>query len=95
MAEKNEFKKNQSQNGSANQHTNDKKVVSNKPETEKVQEEKKESVYTVDEFCNNARALFKTMPECVRAAFAAKNVKQCSKKQAEDIVSEFLKKEVK
>lgn len=53
------------------------------------------SVYTVDEFCNNAQSLFHTMPECVRVALTEKGVTQCSKAEAEKIVKEFLGKEVK
>lgn len=54
-----------------------------------------ESVYTIDEFCNNAQALFHTMPECVRAALKEKGIEQCDKTEAEKIVKEFVKKEVK
>lgn len=55
----------------------------------------KDSVYTVDEFCNNAQRLFGTMPECVRAALKEKGIEQCNKAEAEKIVREFMKKEVK
>lgn len=54
-----------------------------------------DSVYTVDEFCNNAQKLFHTMPECVRAALMEKGITQCSTAKAEKIVKEFLRKEVK
>lgn len=54
-----------------------------------------ESVYTVDEFCSNANSLFGTMPECVRAALKEKGIEKCRKTEAEKIVKEFLKKEVK
>lgn len=55
----------------------------------------KESLYTIDEFCNNAKSLFNTMPECVRAALKEKGIEQCDKAKAEKIVKEFMKKEVK
>ncbi len=55
----------------------------------------KKSVYTIDEFCNNAKNLFNTMPECVRAALKEKGIEQCDKEEAEKIVKEFMKKEVK
>lgn len=57
--------------------------------------EPRESVYTVDEFCSNAKSLFNTMPECVRAALKEKGIEQCSKTEAEKTVMEFMKKEVK
>ena len=56
---------------------------------------KKESVYTVDEFCNNAEVLFQTKSECVRAALTQEGIEQCTKERALSIVSAFMKKEVK
>ncbi len=56
---------------------------------------RKEPVYTVDEFCKCAQALFYTRPECVRAALREKNITQCSKTEAEKAVKDFIKKEVK
>lgn len=55
---------------------------------------KQESVYTIDEFCGNAQALFNTMPECVRAALKESGIKECEKSEAEKIVKQFMKKEV-
>lgn len=66
----------------------------NTTNTEKNSETGK-SVYTVDEFCSNAESLFHTMPECVRAALKEKGIEQCDKAEAEKIVREFMKKEVK
>lgn len=63
-------------------------ITEKKPDTQ-------ESVYTIDEFCNNAQTLFHVMPECVRAALKEKGIKQCKKAEAEKIVKEFMKKEVK
>ncbi|MCM1245496.1 MAG: hypothetical protein NC293_07625 [Roseburia sp.] len=54
-----------------------------------------DSVYTVDEFCSNAQSLFHTMPECVRAALKEKGIEACNKAEAENVVKEFMKKEVK
>ena len=56
---------------------------------------KRESVYTVDELCSSAQALFFTRPECVRAALKEKNIMKCSRSEAEKIVRAFVKKEVK
>ena len=53
------------------------------------------SVYTIDEFCNNARKLFNTMPECVRAALTVKGITQCDEDTARKVVKEFIKKEGK
>ena len=58
-------------------------------------EKKQESVYSVDEFCNSAQAVFHTRPECVRAALAEKNITQCSRTEAKKVVEAFIKKEVK
>lgn len=78
--------------------------TSEKPSSEKVATasgtsekplSQKEPVYCVDEFCNNAKILFQTKPECVRAALREKGIEQCTKVQAQSIVSAFMKKEVK
>lgn len=58
-------------------------------------EGKREPVYTVDEFCKCAQALFHTRPECVRAAFREKRIVQCGKAEAQKTVKDFIKKEVK
>ena len=55
---------------------------------------KQESAYTIDESCSNAQTLFGTMPECVRAALKEKGVEECEKSEAEEIVRQFMKKEV-
>lgn len=56
---------------------------------------RKKVEYTIDEFCNNANALFHTKPECVRAALQEQGIEQCDKEKAQTIVSAFIKKEVK
>lgn len=56
---------------------------------------KVESQYTVDEFVANAESLFGTKPECVKAALMKKDVAMCTKSEAEKIIKEFMKKEVK
>ena len=56
---------------------------------------KQEPVYSAEEFCSSAQALFHTKPECVRAALKERNITQCSRAEAEQIVRNFMKKEVK
>lgn len=55
----------------------------------------KESVYTVEEFVTNAETLFKRKPECVGAALMEKGIEKCTKSEAQKIVEEFMKKEVR
>lgn len=68
----------------------DAKVVS---ETKTVS--KGESIYTVNELALNAVALFGKNPECVSAALREKGKTSCTKSEAQRIVQDFLKKEVK
>lgn len=56
---------------------------------------RKESVYNVEEFVTNAESLFKRKSECVRAALMEKGIEKCTKPEAQKIVEEFMKKEVK
>lgn len=73
----------------------EKQIPTNNTDTVTSSPKRKDSVYTVDEYCNNAQNLFGTRPECVRAAFVEKGVVQCEKAEAEKIVKAFIKKEVK
>lgn len=53
------------------------------------------SKYSVDDFANGARQIFKCSPDCVRAAFVTKGITEATKAEAQTIVREFMKKEVK
>lgn len=93
---KNETKK-ATENGAINvaeNSTEKKESVSGDMNTEK-KSKTGDSVYTVDEFCNNAQSLFNAMPECVRAALKEKGIEQCEKAEAEKIVKAFMRKEIK
>jgi len=56
---------------------------------------KQESAYSVKELVANAGKLFNTMPECAAAALRAANKENITVSEAQEIVSKFLKKEVK
>lgn len=51
--------------------------------------------YKVDELEKAAKALFGVNPECARAAFLIAKVKEATKTQAQRIINDFMKKEVK
>lgn len=53
--------------------------------------------YTAEEFAAAARVIFgnQVTPDCVTAAFRMANIAKATKGQAKEIVSKYLKKEVK
>lgn len=57
--------------------------------------EKQRSVYSLNELAANARNLFNTRQECVVAALRDAGKTECTVSEAKEIVSKFLKKEVK
>lgn len=57
--------------------------------------EKKESVYSAEEFVENAEDIFQTKPECVQAALRENGITECTKTEAKNAVEKFMKKEVK
>lgn len=61
----------------------------------KTKKKREEAVYFVEEFVVNAESLFKRKPECVRAALIDKGIEKCTKSEAQKIVEEFMKKEVR
>jgi len=54
-----------------------------------------ETEYDITEFAAASENLFSTAPECVIAAFRLEGKTKATKKEAQRIVSAFLKKEVK
>jgi len=56
-----------------------------------------ESEYTVEELAMASESIIGKgiMPECVLAAFRVAKVKKATKNEAKEIVTKFLKKEVK
>lgn len=61
----------------------------------KTKKKREEAVYFVEEFVTNAEFLFQKKTECVRAALMEKGIEKCTKSEAQKIVEEFMKKEVK
>lgn len=61
----------------------------------KIKKKREESVYNVEEFVTNVESLFQRKPECVRAALMEKGIEKCTKSEAQKIVEEFMKKEVR
>lgn len=53
-----------------------------------------ESEYSVAEFAANSKTVFGVMPECVIAAFRVANTKKATKQAAEQIIRDFMNKEV-
>lgn len=53
--------------------------------------------YDVEEFINAAGVIFgeKVMPDCITAAFRLVGLKKATKSKAQEIISNFLHKEVK
>ena len=73
-------------------------LKSEKPKTEEAPKAKKkeEAVYTVEEFVAAAPNVFKNVrAECVAAAFKLAGVQTATVKEAQRIVNDFCKKEVK
>ncbi len=54
-----------------------------------------ESEYSVAEFAAHATNIFGVMPECVIAAFRVAGKDKATKRDAEIIIKNFMKKEVK
>lgn len=54
----------------------------------------KEAVYKASEFVAAAQAVFNTSPDIVAAALREKNIAECTKTEAENIVKKFLNREV-
>lgn len=61
----------------------------------KIKKKREEAVYFTEEFVANAETLFRRKPECVRAALMEKGIEKCTKSEAQKIVAEFMKKEVR
>lgn len=51
--------------------------------------------YKVDELEKAAKALFGVNPECAKAAFLISRTKEATRTEAQKIISDFMKKEVK
>ncbi len=74
-----------------------KKEQTDTSKRENVKSEKKEheSLYTIEELSANAKQLFGVRTECVVAALKAVGIKECTVFKAKEIISKFMKKEVK
>jgi hypothetical protein len=82
------------------QETTEQSAVAKSVVTEQTAEKPKSrkeviSKYSVDDFVNGARQIFKCSPDCVRAAFVSKGITEATREEAQIVVKEFMTKEVK
>lgn len=73
------------------------KSKGNENEIKEIKEERKlaDIKYKVTELEQAAEALFKVKPECAKAAFLIAGIEEATKNEAQKIINEFMKKEVK
>lgn len=56
---------------------------------------KKDTIYSVEELAKAAQSLFGVKPECVTAAFFYAGKKEATEEEAKNVVTSFLRKEVR